>query len=53
MTDAKAVKVKSIITDRCARCHAAGEEQEDYPMETYEQVAKYFAPKKITPPAKN
>ena len=44
LTDAKAVKVKSIIADRCVRCHAAGAEQEDYPMETYEQVAKYFAP---------
>ena len=53
LTDAKAVKVKSIISDRCARCHATGGEQEDYPLETYDQVSKYFAPKKITPPPKD
>ena len=53
LTDAKAVKVKSIIADRCARCHATGGEQEDYPLETYDQVSKYFAPRKIIAPPKD
>ncbi len=54
LTDVKAVKVKSIIADRCARCHATeGGDAEKYPLETYDQVSKYFAPKDITPPAKN
>ena len=42
LTDAKTVKVKSLLTDRCARCHCSGGEQEDYPLETYEQVMKYI-----------
>jgi len=46
LTDAKSVKVKSILNDRCVRCHCAGGEQEDYPLETYEQLMKYIAPKK-------
>ncbi len=46
LTDAKTVKVKSLLTDRCARCHCSGGEQEDYPLETYEQVMKYIDAKK-------
>jgi hypothetical protein len=42
-----AIKVKSILNDRCARCHAAGAEQENYPLETYEQIAKYL----VVPPS--
>jgi len=49
LIDPKSVKVKSIIADRCGRCHAEGGEASDYPLETYEQLSKYFAPKKITP----
>ena len=45
LSDAKAVKVQSLLTDRCARCHCAGGEQEDYPLETYEQVLKYIEAK--------
>lgn len=41
-----AIKVKSILNDRCARCHAAGAEQERYPLETYKQIAKYL----VVPP---
>jgi hypothetical protein len=37
------VKVKSIIEARCARCHKAGEAQSGFPLETYEQIAKYLA----------
>ena len=53
LIQAKAVKVKSIIADRCGRCHAEGGEASDYPLETYEQLSKYFAPKKITAPPKD
>jgi hypothetical protein len=42
-----AIKVQSILKDRCARCHAAGAEQENYPLETYEQIAKYL----VVPPS--
>ncbi len=45
----KAVNVTAILTDRCARCHAVGEEQEDYPLETYEQLMKYVEPKPAAP----
>ncbi len=41
-----AVTVKSLIEARCGWCHASGAEQEDYPLENYEQLKKYFAPKK-------
>ena len=41
LIDGNAVKVKSILTDRCVQCHAVGQEQEDYPLETYEQLMKY------------
>lgn len=40
--DKRSAKVKTILTDRCARCHAKGAEQESYPLETYEQFAKYL-----------
>jgi cytochrome c5 len=36
-------KVKKIIEARCVRCHAKGEPQENYPLETYAQVEKYLA----------
>ncbi|MCS7022638.1 MAG: hypothetical protein NZU63_12530 [Gemmataceae bacterium] len=47
-----AIKVRSILTDRCARCHAAGAEQENYPLETYDQIAKYLVvpPTPVVPP---
>ncbi len=40
--DGKAAKVKSILTDRCVQCHAADKPQEDFPLETYEQLMKYM-----------
>jgi hypothetical protein len=47
-----AIKVASIITDRCARCHVKGGDQGDYPLETYEQIEKYLAvPKSVMPDA--
>lgn len=42
-TDKTGAKVTSILTERCARCHAKGAEQEAYPLETYEQYVKYLA----------
>jgi hypothetical protein len=41
-------KVKSILTDRCVRCHRCEDSDDDkasaYPMETYEDVAKFAKP---------
>ncbi len=42
LTETKTVKVKSILVDRCVRCHGAGGEQEEYSLETYEQLRKYI-----------
>lgn len=41
LIDGNTVKVKSILTDRCVQCHGMGKDQEDYPLETYEQLMKY------------
>lgn len=38
----RVVKIKSILTDRCVRCHTANDSEEpkaaDYPLDTYEQI---------------
>ena len=47
----KSVKVKSILTDRCTRCHAKGAEQEDYPLEAYEEFLKYIEGKTAPAPS--
>lgn len=47
--DKSAVKIRTLITDRCARCHAKGAEQEKYPLETYEQLLGYMAIPKDRP----
>jgi hypothetical protein len=39
---AGAFKVKSIIDARCARCHATGEAQSTWPLQTYDQICKYL-----------
>jgi cytochrome c553 len=44
--DGTAVKVKSILTDRCVQCHGKDGEQPDYPLETYEQLMKYVEVKR-------
>lgn len=41
--DGGGVKVRSIVQQRCARCHAKGEAQEAYPLETLAQIDKYLA----------
>ena len=46
LAEDKGVKVKSILEARCVRCHAVGGDQEDKPLETYEQLMKYIAPPK-------
>ena len=43
----KAAKLKTIIEERCARCHSTGAEQEQYPLENFEQISKYT---EIPPP---
>ena len=49
--DKATAKVKTILTDRCARCHQKGAEQESYPLEAYEQFGKYLAvPSLVTLP---
>jgi hypothetical protein len=42
--DKKAVKIKTVLFDRCERCHAKGADAsaENYPLETYEQLTKYM-----------
>lgn len=37
----KTVKVKSILTDRCANCHVKDGEVEKYPLSTHDEIAKY------------
>jgi len=51
------VKVKSILESRCVNCHAAGAEQDKFPLDTYEQIMKYVEAKpaavgNVIPPAK-
>jgi hypothetical protein len=46
------VLVKTIIADRCLRCHGNGGKQADeFPLETYDQIRKYLNPP--LPPAKD
>ncbi len=52
----KFVKVKSILESRCVNCHAVGAEQEEFALETYEQIMKHIDAKPagaVIPPAKN
>ena len=39
------VKIKSVITDRCAVCHSKDGEKEDVPFGTYADLEKYFEKK--------
>jgi hypothetical protein len=45
--DGGSVKVKSILTDRCARCHQPGADKEDIPLHTYEGLRKYLEPEPV------
>jgi hypothetical protein len=49
--DKSSIKIKTLLTDRCTRCHQKGEDQGDYPLETYEHFAKYMDTPKIETPA--
>lgn len=45
--DGNAVKIQSLLKDRCARCHAKDGDDEKagkFPMETYEQFKRYGTP---------
>lgn len=44
--DKAGVKVKSLLADRCVRCHGKDGDQSDYPLENYEQLLKYLGPEK-------
>ena len=46
--DKKTAKVKTILDERCARCHGPNGQQGDFPLEKYEQFAKYL---ELPPPA--
>jgi hypothetical protein len=50
-----AVKIKSILDDRCARCHKPGgapEDKGDKPLQTYPEIAKYLEKNTRTPQGK-
>jgi len=36
------LKIKSLIVDRCVRCHAVGKVQGKFPLEKYEDIKKYL-----------
>ncbi len=38
------VRIKSLIDNRCATCHSAGNKQEDYPLDTYKGLEQYLKP---------
>ncbi|QJW96537.1 hypothetical protein [Frigoriglobus tundricola] len=40
--DGDAVKIKSIIDNRCGTCHSKGGEKEDVPLATYEHLAPFL-----------
>ena len=40
-----AVKIKTLIDNRCAWCHGDGGEKEDKPFKNHDQIAAYFEPK--------
>ena len=40
--DQKSVKIEEIFLDRCTKCHAEGATQEDYPLESYAEIAEYL-----------
>lgn len=37
------VKIKTLIDNRCATCHAPGKKQEDYPLDSYKGFSAYLA----------
>lgn len=39
-----AVKIKTILDNRCAWCHGKAGEKEDEPLTNYDQIAKYLKP---------
>lgn len=46
--DGNAVKIKSLLNARCATCHSKGDEKEDVPLTTYDDLAKFM---KVEQPA--
>jgi hypothetical protein len=40
------VKIRTLLADRCARCHMGGADAEKYPLENFEQISKLLVPAK-------
>ncbi len=40
--DGSAVKVKTLLTDRCMKCHSKDGSESDFPLETYAELMKYI-----------
>src|SRR5207237_2382270 len=45
------IKVKTILTERCARCHQPDGDAEKYPLQTYAQISKYLEVPHVETPA--
>ena len=44
------VLVRSVLRDRCVRCHRPGGEKGDVPLTTYEELARYMPATVVIPP---
>ncbi|HEX4614135.1 MAG TPA: hypothetical protein VH092_38485 [Urbifossiella sp.] len=44
------VQVKSVLTNRCVRCHQPGGEKGDIPLTTYEELSTYMPAVVVIPP---
>jgi mono/diheme cytochrome c family protein len=42
------VKVRALITKRCAECHKVGGDKENAPLTSYDEIAKYLKPEPAT-----
>ncbi len=45
----KTIKVKTILDDRCVKCHAEGGQVEKFPLEKYAQIQKYVKVEEAQP----
>jgi len=41
----RAVKIRSLITDRCTRCHQEGGDREETPLDSYDNIKKKLEPR--------
>lgn len=47
-----AVKIKSVLNERCVRCHGPGKDESDKPLHTYGDISKYLVKKSSYPKGK-